>query len=156
MNFKSITLAFVLTSISNVYAAIPIDLRHESPQVLQQYLQQNKTFTSTPVLSLQAIRSEIDSSNTTHTRVKQMYAGIPVWGGDFIIHTPNAGKKKIAALAANAQSTMNGFIFSGLENDLYNPAILNSLQKKLFGRQTKQKYLYFNQGSCGTPCLRFI
>lgn len=138
MNFKLSLLVSILAGISSSYAATPVDLRHQSTQMLQQYLP-SKTL-ATKTARLKTIKADVDSKQMMHTRIQQTFAGIPVWGGDAIIHTPNASKKDITFLVTNKQSTMNGIFYKDLEKDLIDPSVLNEVQKKKAIEAAKKNY----------------
>jgi pseudolysin len=109
-----------------VSAATAVDLRHQSMNVLQGYVSASKaalTANANPV-QLKEIRTDVDQNQTTHKRIQQTYAGIPVWGATAVIHTPKlAAHHGMAALAAvDNATTMNGIIYQGLEKDLANTA----------------------------------
>lgn len=84
------------------FAAIPVDLRHQSLPALKSLntLKVAKDQEST----FETVKSVTDFTKTKHLRVKQKYNGYPVWGGDAAIH----GNK------------MNGTIYQGLAADLQN------------------------------------
>jgi pseudolysin len=107
-----------------ISAATAVDLRHQSVNALQGYVTpQRLTLAANPV-QLKEIRTDVDQNQTTHKRIQQTYAGIPVWGATAIIHTPKpAAKNGIKMLAASDNAaTMNGVIYEGLEKDLANTA----------------------------------
>lgn len=113
-----------LSSIST-FAAKPVDLSKEHLDYLKAFASSNSVVAARGP-SLKEVSQSTDFNQTQHIRVKQMYAGFPVMGADAVIHTPKAGNKKLFALinsAATNQSTMNGKIYEGLQQDLgTNPA----------------------------------
>ena len=139
-HFKISILIVLISSLSIGYAAKPVDLRYEiSSQILQQFLTPNKMLTSHNNTFV-VINEYSDNTNVQHTRINQTYAGIPVWGADAIIHTPNASHKNLASQIQDKQTSMNGTIYLGLENDLTNNLMLNETQKKNALERAKQKY----------------
>ena len=97
---------------SSAFAATPVNLNHQSPDVLQTFQTLNS--------SLKQTRATIDFKKVSHVHVQQTYNGYRVWGGDAILHIanqPNANLK--TALAANKASlTMNGVLYKNLDADL--------------------------------------
>jgi len=100
---------------TSVFAAKPVDLRHQSVTLLQPYLAAHITAAQ---VGLKEVRRSIDFNQTTHIHLQQMYAGNRIWGGDSIIHIPKGGNTALAAVAANKNATMNGLLYQGVENDL--------------------------------------
>jgi pseudolysin len=120
MRLHNVTLLASLVALScvttSVFAAKPVDLRGQSPVLLQKFF--------APALSLQQIKSDIDFTHTTHVRFQQTYRGYPVWGGDAVLHVPNGGLvdsdnsfRKLLAIKSS-QATMNGVIYQNLPADL--------------------------------------
>lgn len=99
-------------------AATPIDLKQQPASYLQSFLSSaNKSLTSaTAQSSLQQLSTNKDFNQTSHTRYQQMYAGYPVWGADFVVHTP-AGKSTSLNNVSSATS-MNGVVYQDLQKDL--------------------------------------
>lgn len=140
MTLIKLTLSVLILGITSAtYAATLIDLSQTSPQMLQQYAMPNKAFAS-QTTALKTIKSEADTKNTIHTRIKQMYTGIPVWGGDAVIHTPQTHNKHLTALLADKQSTINGNFYSELEKDLQDRSMLNETQKSRALQKAKNEY----------------
>lgn len=140
-SIKLKSILFVSTLIPSItsFAATQLDLSQTSPQMFKLYVSPNKAFAS-QATALKTVKVETDSQNTTHTRVKQMYAGIPVWGGDAVIHTPQGGKKNLATLVADNRSTMNGNFYRDLEKDLQDNSMFNPAQKTRALEKAKNEY----------------
>ncbi len=69
--------------------------------------------------SLQFIHQHTDKKHINHVRMRQEYAGFPVFGGYAIIHTPRNAK----TLLQNSHSvSMTGIVFPGLETELGQPS----------------------------------
>ncbi|MGQ3890584.1 M4 family metallopeptidase [Legionella sp. CNM-4043-24] len=103
------TMAFALP----VVAATPVNLATQSPTFLA-----SQSLTS-PGVQLKETSRRSDAKNTLHVRVQQEYRGYPVWGGDSIVHIPDAGRSAQAfASIVNAKTFMNGIVYQGLNKDL--------------------------------------
>lgn len=103
--------AFALAMLGFVpmtYAAIPVNLRHQSTLT-------PLTATASPT-AFQVLSRDTDENGTEHTRVQQTYQGVPVFGADAVIH-----KSSSRSLGASA-TRMNGIIYNGLQEDLGGPA----------------------------------
>ena len=102
MKKKNIFILSLLASacVTSVFAAKSIDVKHESATFL-------KSFSSANQIALKEISRSTDFNQTTHVRLQETYAEIPVWGGDIIAHTTKDGK-----------SSLNGSLFGGLNKDL--------------------------------------
>lgn len=108
----------------NAFAANPVDLAHQNVAFLLPSLTAGVN-AAQPMF--QEIKRSSDMNQTLHVRVQQMYAGVPVWGGDAVIHIPHAQAvaKTIPAVitAANAQKgSMNGTVYQNIPADLQTPA----------------------------------
>lgn len=101
-------------------AATPVDLRHQPFSLAQSFI---AIKSNTQTESLQPVKTIQDNKHTTHVRIKETYAGYPVWGGDAVLHIPQSPKQMaFANLVASAKPTtkMNGTIYQNLSEDLKN------------------------------------
>jgi len=144
----------IVLAAQSVYAAKPVDLSHHAIPLTSSF--------ASP-LTLKTLGSEKDpvkitGSNTDknqvmHVRVQQMYAGIPVWGADGVIHLPVSKNRATLAVntknlveAANKDSSIpkNGKFYAGLQQEI-NPADINKFNtetaKKSALDHYKQLYL---------------
>lgn len=122
---KLSTFSLLLAGVCSVYAAKPVELNHQSLSVLSKLAPLGKSsFAATTSASdLTEVSQDTDFNQTLHTRLKQTYAGVPVWGGDAVVHTPKGRSKTLRGLMASAeasQSTMSGQVYDGLAADLQN------------------------------------
>jgi pseudolysin len=105
-----------LMCLSSAWAAKPIDLNNQPVSIL-----------SSSETHLQEISRGNDFNQTTHIRLKQMYAGYPVWGGDVIVHLPRGGNAALNNFATNKNASMNGLLYQNLNQDLNNtPAYMSN------------------------------
>lgn len=95
--------------LSQANAAIPVDLSHANASGLQSVLAANQ-------VNFQEISRHTDFNQVTHIREQQTYAGLPVWGADAVMHTPDAATFSIKKIPA--KTSMNGIVYKGLEQDL--------------------------------------
>ncbi|HTM64095.1 MAG TPA: M4 family metallopeptidase [Gammaproteobacteria bacterium] len=112
-------------------AATEVNLRMQPASYMQKQLSsQNEK------VKFKTIRTDVDFNNTAHTRIQQMYDGIPVWNATGVIHSPNAGKTAKRAFAPiHDNTTMNGVIYENLEKDLRKTSALT------FNKTSQQKAL---------------
>lgn len=99
---------------ASAFAAKPIDLKHQSTSILASFvstLAANQT-------SLKEVSRVKDFNQTTHVRLKQMYAGALVWGGDVVVHVPKGSDTTLMGMASNKYAKMNGFIYQDMSKDL--------------------------------------
>lgn len=121
-------LSLLCCGVLPVYAAKPVDLGHQPFQYLKSFSSSGKARLSAAAAStggadLEEVSQTTDFNQTVHTRVKQTFAGYPVFGADAVIHTPHGGQKTLRGLMAApeaAPSTMNGMIYEDLQKDLQN------------------------------------
>jgi pseudolysin len=101
-----------LACLSSTFAAVPVDLSHQSPSVLQSF--------SANEFSLKPISSNVDFNSTTHLRYQQYYQGAPVWGADIVAHAPASEHAALNNLhSLNGRTvTLNGTLYNKLSNDL--------------------------------------
>ena len=97
-----------------IFAAISVDLAHQSPSFL-------KSRALIGSLKLEEINRSSDFNDTLHVRLQQTYAGHPVLGADAVMHISNAGqsKKPLTTLLSHS-SFMNGIVYQDLDKDLVN------------------------------------
>lgn len=82
---------------------------------------QNKLTSQNGKVKFKVIRTDIDFNHTAHTRIQQMYDGIPVWNATAVMHTPKNGNGTSRGIAFIRDTTsMNGKIYEGIEKDLAN------------------------------------
>lgn len=111
-----------------VYAAKPIDLSHQNINVLQSFLSTQAAAQGAP--TLKEVNRSVDFNKTLHVRVKETYAGYPVWGGEAIIHIPNGSKttqamSQVMSAAQANHGSLDGMVYQNLAADLANtPAIV--------------------------------
>jgi pseudolysin len=108
---RSLLISMALFYSSFCFAAQPIDLNHLGLDSLQN-------------LEFKETKRTIDFNKTLHIRVMQTYRGHSVWGGEFIVHVPNAEgvplSKNIHQIIMQPGITMNGTLYQGLDKDLAN------------------------------------
>lgn len=102
-NIKLLVSVIASACVATTFAAKPINLRHESMTVLKPLLAQTMMASS----GLKEVNRAIDRRQTKHIRLKQWYAGVPVFGSDVIMHIPSGGN-----------TLMNGIVYQELNNDL--------------------------------------
>lgn len=126
MRYKLSLLATGLLIANAASAATEINL-HKQPAA---YLQKQLAAQADSKTKVMTVRTDVDFNHTAHTRIQQMYNGIPVWDATGVIHTPNI--KRGMRLGADANATMNGVIYEGLEKDLASaPAFANTKSQQL-------------------------
>ncbi|OGT45549.1 MAG: hypothetical protein A3E83_05760 [Gammaproteobacteria bacterium RIFCSPHIGHO2_12_FULL_41_20] len=114
---------FILASIAQ--AAIPIDLSRQQPHVLSAFVSMHTSHASNALLpQLKEINRAVDFNRTLHVRVQEVYQGYPVWGGDAVLHIPQAStKKSLSLLMSDIQHpirSMDGIIYQDMNADLVN------------------------------------
>lgn len=118
IRFISGIVCFSLSPIN--FAATEINLRHTTFSQLRSLTQ--ATLTNKLPIDFEQTKIIHAENGITHIRIKQHYAGIPVWGGDAIIHTPTKtlkpSLKNILSVANDHSIKTNGIIYQGLEQDL--------------------------------------
>lgn len=135
MNLKVTTLFTSLLMVNAVSAATAIDLRHQPASYLQRTFLANSSLNNQS--QMQTTRRDIDFNHTTHTRLQETYAGVPVLNATAVVHTPSS----------RANATMNGIIYQGLEKDLSStPAYaLTAEQQSKALQQAKESYAKLNR-----------
>jgi len=102
-----------------VYAAKPVDLRHQNLSILQ-------SLTSPDVkggIAMKELSRNVDFKKTLHVRIQETYSGYTVWGADAVVHIPNGAKtpKSLTAVSAAVKSSngfMNGIVYQDINADL--------------------------------------
>ncbi len=115
MKNRHLFIVSVLASacVTSAFAATPINVRHQPASLLN-------AFTSTLANQTQVneVSRSVDFKKTTHVRLKQTYAGVPVWGGDVMMHIPKGGNTSAMGITSNKNASMNGIIYQDLNKDL--------------------------------------
>lgn len=110
-----------------IYAAKAVDLSRQNIAFMQS-LVSSSALSSHPQITVKEISRATDFNKTLHIRVQEMYSGYPVWGGDAVVHLPQAPKSGTFGYVLDAgknQATMNGIFYENLHDDLGNaPATL--------------------------------
>ncbi|MDP3706069.1 MAG: M4 family metallopeptidase [Legionellaceae bacterium] len=84
---------------------------HELQQITHVLLSDKpQSLTALTVNSLRFLSQHTDQQRITHTRMQQLYAGVPVFGGYAILHRQ-----------ARAVRSMNGAVYRGLQHELGQP-----------------------------------
>ncbi len=100
---------------TGAFAATPVDLKHQPVSLLNVFA----TSLTPNASQLSQVSRSTDFNKTTHVRLKQTYAGVPVWGGDVVVHIPKGGNTtSMRAMIANQHSSMNGMVYQDLNKDL--------------------------------------
>lgn len=112
MQKKNKILLAVLASIcvTSAYPAIPVDLEHQSTAILNSF---GATHTQ-----LKEISRSVDANQKVHIRLKQYFSGVPVWGGDAMVHMSQGNDKSLMRISSDKNTKMNGFIYQDLQKDL--------------------------------------
>jgi pseudolysin len=109
-------LSVSLACMTSVWAAKPLDLRHQSIALLQSFA---------PISGFQQTSSAVDFNQTLHVRIQQTYKDYPVWAADAVLHMPkgskingdNAFRTMMQNIKGNNVS-MNGVVYQDLTSDL--------------------------------------
>lgn len=115
MQKKNIFILGILASacMTSVFAATPVDLNHQPVSLLKSF------FSLAPdAASLTSVSSASDFNQTKHIRLKQTYAGVPVWGGDAVVHVPEGSNFSVKTMSGGKSTSMNGLLYQGLNKDL--------------------------------------
>ncbi len=104
---------------SVLFAAVAVDARLQPVAQLMPYLQRAtiKANALNAAIGSQFIEKNrsVDFNQTSHVRLKQTFGGVPVWGGEVVVHTPST-KNRTAGAALTASA--NGTYYNKLEQDL--------------------------------------
>lgn len=84
------------------FAATPIDLSKQSSEYL------NSRNLSKGQIDYRITRDQTDFNGTRHTRIQQIYQGIPVWDATGVIHQPKSHETQ----------SQNGLVYESLSKDL--------------------------------------
>jgi len=117
-----VSISLLALSISQVsQAAIPINLSSETSESLSQDFQMisanGPAKLSMDAEALEIGKQRIDDNKVQHTRVQQVYQGYPVLGGAEVIHR-DVSNEGVIGVRSEDNTTMNGKIYKGLQNDL--------------------------------------
>ena len=100
------------------HAAQPLPLQRMSFVQLQQLFPlvlPNMKLSSTPASNaLQWVKQHTDEHRVTHTRMQQIYAGFPVFGGYAIFHSTHP----LSASGVLSEMRMNGVLYQDLSSEL--------------------------------------
>lgn len=115
-----IILSFIVTC---SLAATKINLEQASLKEISEFFPKPGLRAANDINGLVTQSTHTDMNNQTHIRVKQFYQGVPVWGGDAIIHIPYQNRKHINLIvlphtANNAAIKMTGHLYKDLIKDL--------------------------------------
>lgn len=102
-----------LACMSSTFAAVPVDLSHQSVSVLHSFIAPSVVQSQ---VTLKETSSAIDFNKTKHIRFQQTVAGHAVWGSDAVAHIPQGVHASLTNLPA--ATTMNGNLYQNLLNDL--------------------------------------
>lgn len=117
LNLLALTLS-MLPACHSVLAAEAIDLRHQPYARLQGFMTPGKGLVAGQSQSLiKEIDSSTDFNQTRHVRVRQEFAGYPVWGSDAVVHIKAQTGRGLKSMV-NPEVTMNGVIYDKLQADL--------------------------------------
>jgi len=92
-------LSILASALTPIFAATTLELNGESVNTLKPFLS-----------NLKEIKREKDVNQTTHVRYQQMYEGIPVFGGDVVIHNPKSSLR--------GAPSVTGYFYKNIQNDL--------------------------------------
>lgn len=98
---RLLVLSILASVITPAFAATTLELNGESANTLPPFFAN---------ASLKEIKREVDLNQTTHVRYQQMYQGIPVFGGDVVMHTPKSSLR--------GATSVTGYFYQNLQNDL--------------------------------------
>lgn len=120
---KSFVLSACLMGSMSVYAAESVDLGNQPVSFLRSYISVPTNLRAAEIKTDQVkeFSRATDSNNTTHIRMQQYHAGVPVWGADSVVHVPNSPKTngiRFNAVASTPGSSMNGKFYQKLDADL--------------------------------------
>lgn len=129
MNYKIMPLIGTLMLVNAVSAATLVDLKNKPIAYLQTFITKQQSFAGN-TSNLKTVRTDVDFNQTSHVRLQQTYAGIPIWNATAIVHNPAKAKEQ-ATMLSNAPS-MEGKIYEGIEKDLAKTPqyALSDLQKQ--------------------------
>lgn len=125
---RSVAVSVCLFGSMSVYAAKPVNLAKQPISMLRSYVSApaNSNLVrsvATKTDEMKEVTRATDTNQTTHIRMQQYHAGVPVWGAESVAHVPAAHKnmaRNLAGVSAASASTMNGKMFQDLDADLAN------------------------------------
>lgn len=125
---------------SSIYAAQPIDLKHKPSSILQSFMPNQLSASANTGSSIKETSSNVDFNQTKHIRIKQTYAGYPVWGSDAVVHIPHGNHVSLNHLTPDA--SMNGLLYQGIKEDLANSPnyVFSSIQADKALQQAVELY----------------
>lgn len=103
----SVSAMLLALGVTDAMAATPVNLSDQPASILSTF-QSKPSVMGMAQASMVETSRNVDFNHTTHIRVRQTYAGYPVWGSDAVIHKP----------ASRANTTMNGIFYRDLALDL--------------------------------------
>lgn len=114
--FKLGILSIALANLP-AFSATPINLLHKPIPTLTTF------FSLHSPIKLEEVSRNLDFNKTMHIRMKETYRGYTVFGGDAIMHIPNAKElpkslNAVAGIASTSNAFMNGTIYQDLAIDL--------------------------------------
>lgn len=149
------TILLPLISPHYSFGAKSVNLRHQSLMYLQSF---NSLQANNAGPSLKQMKVTTDFNQTTHIRLKQHYAGHPVWGADAVVHIPaspkNGGNKLNSLLAEkdNKAVKINGTVYQELSPDLQNtPAYV--FQASQAQKATQEAIMIYDQENGTKPLI---
>lgn len=124
INSKLIISLAILTGSSNLFAAQLIDLKTQSPQVLQSFVGASGLREAPPSnTALKETNRFTDKAHVTHVRMQQYYRNYPIWNAHAVIHTlaqKPLNSEELPNLLRNTtvRKSMNGQLYQQLDADL--------------------------------------
>jgi len=119
---KSVVAVCISGSVLPAFSATLVDLGHQNISVLKPYLSAPVSLApnNKPVSKVEELNRSVDFNHTLHVRMRQTYAGYPVWGAEGVVHVPGAkgDKQSLIAAAGNDDVSMNGRLYQNLDADL--------------------------------------
>lgn len=118
MKFRLSLLMTGLVLANAAMAATEVNLRHEPASYMQTQIN-----SQAGNVKFKVIRTDVDFNQTAHTRIQEMYNGIPVWHATGVIHTPKTSVARTAMAPIKDNTSMNGVVYEGLEKDLASQSV---------------------------------
>lgn len=122
-NFLAAVISLIAVSgTTAAMAATPVKLSDQPAAVLGSFMP-NRLAAGMAITgaNVEETSRAVDFNQTTHIRVRQTYAGYPVWGSDAVIHVRQGVKPDLNSLALNRSAnnvSMNGTFYRNLQTDL--------------------------------------
>ena len=143
-NFLIFSLPLIYSA--SIYAAKPINLRHQSISKIHSMVA--GSFAEKSNITLKETGRSVDFNGTVHIFIQETYKGYPVWGGDAAIHVTkgDVNNKSLLAILNESKSqkiNMNGTIYENLKIDLSQaPAqIFTTAQAQLALQKAKADFI---------------